>query len=125
MEQSDWIKVQDRLAEYKRSLRAAVQRRTMKVAAGELRIDPTTLGHQLEDWNKRKQPSALCAVLQLWSDEQHQHEVLGQVGKLVIRPPRMSAADAIRAAVHMGRKGYVSQQELAELLAQTDLGAEP
>lgn len=124
-EQSDLYRLADMLADYRVSLRGAVARLTPKRVAAASRIDATTLGHQLKDWNSRKHPCAETAVVALWNDEQHQREVLGQVGRLVIRPPRLTPADALRAIVERGSKGFVSSQELAELLAQTDLGVKP
>lgn len=121
-EQTDWIKAQDRLIEYKRSLRASVQRAGIKLVAGDLKLEASALGHQLSHWDSRKQPSALCAVRQLWSDPQHAGEVLGQIGKVVISPPRLSPEDALRVLVAKASKGFVSSQEAAEVLAQTDLG---
>lgn len=124
-EQTDLYKLSDMLADYRVSLRAAVIRLTPKVVAGASKIDASTLGHQLKHWNKRKHPCAESAIASLWLDEQHRREVLGQIGMVVLRPPRMKPADALREAVARGSKGYVSSQELAELLAQTDLGGEP
>lgn len=123
-EQTDLYKLNDMLADYRVSLRAAVTRLGPKRVATGSKIDPSTLGHQLKHWNKRKHPCAESAVVALWLDDVHRREVLGQVGLLVVKPPKLSPADALREAVARGSKGYVSSQELAELLAQTDLGGE-
>lgn len=122
--QQDWIGLQAKLAEYRRSFRAAVKRQTVKAVARDARIDPDTLSHQASEWTPRRHPSADAAFVLLHSDEEHQGEVMGQLGKLVIPPPTMTAADALRTAVAKSAKGFVSSQELAELLAQTDLGGD-
>lgn len=123
-EQTDLYKLTDMLADYRVSLRAAVIRQTPKLVAAASKIDASTLGHQLKHWNKRKHPCAESAVVSLWLDEQHRREVLGQIGMVVIKPPRMKPAAALREAVARSSKGYLSTQELSELLAQTDLGGE-
>jgi hypothetical protein len=122
VEQTDLFHLKDQIQEYKRSLRASVARTPIKNVAARAGVDPTTLRHQLDEWNRRKQPSAVLAVVQLWHDPQHADEVLGQVGKRIVLPPKLSPEDALRRAVDQSKKGFLTTQELAELLAQTDLG---
>lgn len=121
-EQTDLYRMTDMLAAYRASLRGAVQRLTPKYVASFAGITPSTLGHQMKHWNSRKHPCAVTGAVAIWKDEQHRKEVLGQVGLLVIKPPRMTPAEALREVVARGSKGFVSSQELAELLAQTDMG---
>lgn len=120
--QLDLIGLQQKMPEYRRSFRSALKRQTVKVVARGSSVDPDTLSHQANEWTPRRHPSADTAFVLFHLDDGHQDEVGGLVGKVISIRPTLSPEDALRAAVAKSSKGYVSSQELAELLSQTDLG---
>jgi len=120
-EQRDLFRISDRLLEYRRSLRASVNRLTIKEGAYPLTLAPESLGHQLKRWDRRKRPSADCGFGCLDMDEQHRGEVAAQLGFILTAPPKLTAEQSLRnLSERASAKGYVSAQEIAQLLAQTD-----
>jgi hypothetical protein len=123
-QQRDWLRFADKLASYRHSFRASVKRLTIKEVAHGVNLAPESLDHQITRWDRRKKPSADSAFFLLDNDGQHRDEVAGMCGPgfIVTPKPKLSEGDALRALSDRAAKGYVSAQEVAQILGQTDFG---
>jgi hypothetical protein len=121
-EQRDWLRFADKLASYRHSVRAAIARTTVKEAAHVLILAPGSLDQQLRKWGRRKKPSADCAFFLLDTDGKHRDEVMAQCGSgFIVSPhPKLTPEEALRAITDRAQKGYVSSEEVGQLVAQTD-----
>ena len=74
--QRDLLSWKDKLSEYQRSLRSAVERLTVKEVAYGVNLSPSSVSNQLTQWTRRKHPSAELGFFCL-GDEQHLRESAG------------------------------------------------
>lgn len=121
--QKDLLRPADFFAECRASLRRAIDRITVKEVAYDLNLSPGSVENQLRFWSRRKKPSADMAYLALKRDRQHLTEITGQCGVHIVEPLRLRPEESLRTlGARASAKGYVSAEEVAELVAQTDFG---
>lgn len=111
------------LAGYRELAREAAREITYKELGFHLDLTPKSIENQFRLWTRRNHPSAECGYLLRRQSSRHDEAVAHQMGRIVLLRPRMNAEQFARAVQERAAKGYVSQAEIQQLAAQTDLSA--
>lgn len=111
--QIDWISLDDKRAALRRARSLGAERVGIVNLAHWLDQDPSTVRNQLA-YRDRKTPSAEIDDLVWLLDREFRQQKAGQAGELLIRPPDLTAEEALRLLLVRAQSSW-DKRALAEV----------